>query len=137
MSTRQPANIPVALSRARRQFDRWRSRQPNQRARLPEALWQNAVALAHKHGINKTARALGLKYESLKKHLAATATGESKPGQGRCEFLELLPSLVTSPFIECVIELEDGGSTTMRMHVKGARMVDLASFARGFRSGGG
>lgn len=137
MSSRPPANIPMALSRARRQFDRWRSRQPNKRARLPEDLWQKAAALAHKHGLNKTARALGLKYDSLKKHLQATATDESKPGQGRCEFLELLPSPVTTPSIECTIELEDEGGTTMRMHVRGARMADLASFARGFRSSRG
>jgi len=31
------------------------------------------VTLARKHGLNKTARALGLKYYSLKKHLEATA----------------------------------------------------------------
>jgi len=50
------------------------------------------------------------------------------------EFLELLPSPpVTTPSIECTIELEDGSGTTMRMHVKGARMADLASFAHGFR----
>ena len=137
MSTRQLANIPVALSRARRQFDRWRSRQRNKRARLPEDLWQKAVALAHKYGLNKTARALGLKYDSLKKHLEATATDPSEPGGTQCEFLELLPSPVTTPSIECTIELEDGGGTTMRMHVKGARMADLASFACGFRSSRG
>jgi hypothetical protein len=33
--------------------------------------------------------------------------------------------------------LEDEGGTTMRMHVRGARMADLASFARGFRSSRG
>jgi len=134
MSTRQPANIPVALSTARRQFDLWRSRQRNKRVRLPEELWQKAVALAHKHGLNKTARALGLKYYSLKKHLEAAATDESKPAETLCEFLELLPSPpVTTPSIECTIELEDESGTTMRMHVKGARMADLASFAYGFR----
>jgi hypothetical protein len=124
----------MALSRARRQLDRWRSRQPNKRARLPEDLWQNAVALARTHGLNKTASALGLKYESLKKHLAATATDPSKPDQGRYEFLELLPSPVTIPFIDCMIELEDGDGKTVRMHVKGTRMADLASFASALRS---
>lgn len=137
MSTRQPANIPMALSRARRQLDRWRSRQPNKRARLPEDLWQNAVALVRTHGLNKTASALGLKYDSLKKHLARTATDPSKPDQSRYEFLELLPRPVTSPSIECMIELEDGGGTMVRMHVRGACMADLASFARGFRSSRG
>ena len=135
MSTKQPANIPIALSTARRQFDHWRSQQPNKRTRLPKEFWQQAVALAKEHGLNKTARALGLKYYSLKKHLEATATDESKPAEARREFMELLPSLVTtSPSIDCTIELEDGSGTTMRMHVKGACMADLASFACGFRS---
>lgn len=137
MSTRSPANIPVVLSRARRQLDRWRSRQPTQRTRLPEDLWQHAVALAREYGLNKTASVLGLKYESLKKHLQATASDESKSGQGQCEFLELLPSPVTSPSIDCMIELEDEDGHTVRMHVKGVRMADLASFARGFRGGRG
>ena len=62
MSTIQPANIPVALSTARRQLDHWRSRHRRKRARLPQELWQKAVALARQHGLNKTARALGLNY---------------------------------------------------------------------------
>lgn len=111
------------------------TKQPNKRTRLPKELWQQAVALAKEHGLNKTARALGLKYYSLKKHLEATATDESKPAEARREFMELLPTPVASPSIECTIELEDGSGATMRMHVKGARMADLASFACVFRSG--
>jgi len=135
MNTKQPANMPRALSEARCQLDHWRSQQPNKRTRLPKELWQQAVVLAKEHGLNKTARALGLKYYSLKKHLEATATDKSKPAEARREFLELLPSPVTSPSVECTIELEDGSGTTMRMHIKGARITDLASFACGFRSG--
>jgi hypothetical protein len=51
MSNRQPANIPIALSRARRQLDHWRSRQRSKRARLPKELWRQAVALAREHGL--------------------------------------------------------------------------------------
>jgi hypothetical protein len=61
MSTRQRATLPRALSKAHRQFDRRRSRQ-RKRARLPQELWRQAIALAHEHGLNKTSRALGLKY---------------------------------------------------------------------------
>ena len=134
MNTTQPANMPKALSEARCQLDHWRSQQSNKRTRLPKDFWQQAVALAQEHGLNKTARALGLKYYSLKKHLDATTTDELKPAEARREFLELLPSPVTSQFIDCTIELEDGSGTTMRMHIKGAHMADLASFACGFRS---
>ena len=76
MNTKQPVNIPIALSTARSQFDRWRSRQRSKRARLPQELWQQAVALAREHGLNKTARTLDLKYDSLKKHLDHTGTDE-------------------------------------------------------------
>lgn len=55
----------LRLSTARRQFDHWRSQQPNKRTRLPKALWQQAVALAKEHGLNKTAHALNVKYYSI------------------------------------------------------------------------
>jgi hypothetical protein len=134
MSTRQSADVPVVLSATRRQLEHWRSRQSG-RKRLPQELWAKAVALAREHGINQTARALGLKYDSLKKRVERTAPEESGPEAARGEFLELLPRPTTASSIECTIEWEDPGGTTMRMHVKGATMADLASFAGGLRSG--
>jgi hypothetical protein len=94
------------------------------------------VALACAHGINKTARALGLKYYSLQKHLAAAGAGDGDAGQTKFpDFLELLPGGVRSPSPECTIEWEDARGTTMRMHVKGIGVSDLVSFARLFRDG--
>lgn len=100
MSTRQPANIPIALSTARRQFDRWRSRQPNKRARLPKELWREAVALAQEHGLNRTARALGLKYYSLKKHLDQASADELIPTKTEPGFMELLPGAMAPGGVE-------------------------------------
>jgi hypothetical protein len=91
------------------------------------------VALARKHGINRTARTLGLKYDSLKKHVEATAPGAS--GTARPEFMELLPREMMPSSIECMIEWEESSGGKMRMHVKGASMADLASLARGLRDG--
>jgi len=132
MSSRPRANVPTPLSLARRQLDQWRRRQQG-RKRLPRELWSSAVALAREHGINKTARTLGLKYDSLKKHLEATPPGASGLGTAGSEFLELLPrEMIPSP-IECTIEWEDTSSGKMRMHVKGASTADLASLACGLR----
>jgi hypothetical protein len=128
MNPRPPANVPTPLSLARRQLDQWRHRQQG-RKRLPRELWSKAVALAREHGINKTARILGLKYESLKKHLDATPPGASGSGKARPEFIEFLPREMVSSSLECMIELEDGSGGKMRMHVKGASMADLASLA--------
>jgi hypothetical protein len=134
MNARAPTNVPTPLSLARRQLDQWRSRQSG-RKRLPRELWSTAVALAREHGINKTARTLGLKYDSLRKHLEATPPGASGLGTAGSEFLELLPRTMMPSSIECTIELEDGSGGKMRMHVQGASVADLVSLARGLRDG--
>ena len=133
MSTRQPAGVPVARSALRRQLDHWRQGQPR-RKRLPQELWEKAVALAREHGINKTAHTLGLKYNSLKKHLEGAAPAAGSPGRAKPDFLELLSGGLTSSSLECTIEWEDGRGEKMRMHVQGIGVPDLISFARLFRS---
>jgi len=125
-------NVPTPLSIARRQLDQWRDAQQG-RKRLPQALWSKAVALAREHGLNQTARTLGLKYDSLRKHLDAAPPGALNPGKAWPEFLELLPREMMPSSLECTIELEDDRGGKMRMHVKGASMADLASLARGLQ----
>jgi len=134
MSPRPPANVRTPLSIARRQLDQWRKQQSG-RKRLPKELWSKAVALAQSHGLNKTARALGLKYDSLKKHVEATPPGASDPRKARPKFMELLPREMILSSIECTIEWEDASGEKMRMHVQGANMADLVSLARGLRDG--
>ena len=135
MSTKHPANIPIALSTARRQFDHWRSQQPNKRTRLPKELWQQAVALAREHGLNKTARALNVKYYSLKKHLDETGADAFVPAKPTPDFIELLPDTMTLGGVECMIEWAEGHNATVRMHIKGAGLSELTALARVFRSG--
>lgn len=135
MSTRQPASIPNALSTARHQFDHWRSQQPNKRTRLPKELWSQAVVLAQEHGLNKTARALGLKYYSLKKHLNETSADDLIPAKTEPDFIELVGGVMTPGSVECTIEWVDGSDVTVRMHIRGAGLSELASVAGVFRSG--
>jgi hypothetical protein len=134
MSTSEAKNLPMVLRTARRQFDRWR-RQHRPHTRLPEELWRKAVTLARQHGLNRTADALGLKYYSLKKRIEAPVVGVSKAREVPCEFVEFLPTAIAASSLACTIELDDGSGTTVRMHVKGICMADLASFASAFRNG--
>jgi len=134
MSTRQPANISIALTTARRQFDHWRSRH-RKRARLPKELWRQAAALAREHGLNKTAGALGLKYYSLKKHVDEMTTEQAIPAKAEPDFIELLGGVMTPGAVECTIEWADGRGATVRMHIKGVGLPELASLAGVFRSG--
>jgi len=136
MSTKQPTNLPIALSEARRQLDHWRSQQPNKRTRLPKELWQQAVALAKDHGLNKTARALGLKYYSLKKHLDETDTDALVAAKPTPDFIELLPDTVSPGSVECMIEwAAEGPKATVRMHIKGASVSELTALAGVFQGG--
>ena len=133
MSTRRSRDLPVALHAARRQLDRWRS-QHRPHTRLPEELWRKATALARRHGLNRTATALGLKYDSLKKRIEAQVVAPSKAEEPPCDFLEFLGSPMATRSCECTIELDDGSGTIVRIHVKGVHMADLASFASAWRS---
>ena len=139
MSVRPPARVPTSLSIARRQFERWRSRQPG-RARFPETLWSKAVVLARHHGISKTARTLGLKYDSLKKRLAASGPDPEDLGQtgvpsGPGNFIEFLPGGLKRGCPECTIEWEDGSGAKLRMHVEGIGVPDLVVLAGRLWSG--
>ena len=135
MSTKQSTDIPIALSQARHQLDLWRSQQPNKRTRLPKEFWQQAVTLAKEHGLNKTARALNVKYYSLKKHFYKTCGDASVSSKLKPEFIELLPGTVTPGGVECTIEWADGHNATVRMHIKGAGLSELTALAGVLRSG--
>jgi len=132
MSTRQQATLSRVLSTARRQFDQWRS-QHRKHTRLPQELWRQAAFLAREHGLNKTSRALGLKCYSLKKHLDEMTTKELNTTKGEPDFIELVPGVMTPGSVDCTIEWADGSGTTVRMHIKGAGLSELASLAGVFR----
>jgi len=134
MSTKPPAKRAPALSAARRPFDQWRRRH-RKYARLPQELWQQAVALARQHGLNPTARALGLNYYSLQKHLAKPACEAVIPAKAEPDFIEFLPGVMTPGSLECTIEWADEGGSTVRMHIQGAKVAELTSLARVFRGG--
>ena len=134
MSARQQARLIPVLSRARRRFDQWRKGH-RKHTRLPEELWRQAAALAREHGLNKTARALRLDYYSLKKHLEEMAAEQAIRAKAEPDFIELLPGMMPSGTVECTIEWVDGGSSTVRMHIKGAGLSELVSLAGVLRSG--
>lgn len=138
MSTRPPTNVPPSLALARDQIEQWRSRQQG-RKRLPRQLWQKAVALAPTYGVNKTARTLGLKYDSLRKHLEGAASDAANPAKAGVpsgpDFMELLPAALPSRWPECTIEWTGPRGVTMRMHVKGIAVADLVGLAGGLRKG--
>jgi hypothetical protein len=132
MRTRTTCGLPDALESTRRRLERWRWTRDG-RARIPEALWTAAVKVAGSCGLNKTARALGLDYYSLKKRLEAAGSVSQTDGQALASFIELPPA-ASGCAPECILELEAPRGAKMRIHLKGLQVPDLAALSQSFWS---
>jgi len=148
MSARGSCDVPVQLKRICRRLEHWR-RTRRGRMRIPEALWGLTVEAAGTYGLNRTARALGLDYYSLKKRVEAagcvadrqvTRRGSKVPAAAT--FVELAPlagvTEAAPPTFgglpECLLEFENAGGAKLRMHLKGVAVPDLVALSRSFWS---
>jgi len=111
------------LETVRRRLDRWRQTRRHGRAPLPPRLWAAATALVPAHGVYGTARALGLSYGALKRHVEDQ---DGQPRESSPRFVELpRPSVGGS----CVIEI-DGGGPIVRVRFDGVPWPEVAAFTR-------
>jgi hypothetical protein len=81
MTTRRTVVVAKEMARTRGCLDRWRKTRPVGVA-MPEKLWAAAVKLGRRHGVYRTARALGLEYNKLKRlsqHANHTETATPPP----------------------------------------------------------
>lgn len=125
MGSRKRSEVPASLSRLGQRFVAWRKTRTASE-RIPESLWNSAVKMAAKYGLNPTARVLKLDYYSLKKRV-----DEHSSLSPSSAFVELSSSpLSTSK--ECVIEWEDARGSRMRVELKGQNAPDLLALSRSF-----
>ena len=132
MKNRSKSDLPAKLARGCERFEKWRSKQKT-RTRLPERFWAAAVKLAHEYGINRTARALRLDYGGLKKRTEANVSDVGP--QAGPEFIQLLGSELTT-VAECAIECRHADGATIRIHLKGPELPDLAALPHSLWKGG-
>ena len=103
MMHRSNTELPHRLLRGRQRFEQWRSQQET-RGRLPDHLWSLVVELAKEFGLSKTAKALRLEYNSLKKKSQSPDTGNGSEPVPTQTFLELRPN--SAPQVECTIDCQ-------------------------------
>jgi hypothetical protein len=121
--------IPIArrrrprLETVRQRLDRWRETRGHARAPLPRRLWATAVALVPEHGLYGTARALGVSYGALKRHVDQHK-GEPRE-RATTRFVELPP-----PSTTYVIEIEGAAGPRVRVRLNGPTLAEVAGFAR-------
>ena len=154
MRTEVARDVPAALKRARGRLERWRQTRCG-RARIPEALWGLAVEAVSTYGLNKTARALGLDYYSLKQRVESTAgepsggpakrRGPKAPSAARPvkvapRFVELASGVAelvparSSGAPACVLEFERAGGAKLRVQLPSVAVADLVALGRSFWS---
>jgi hypothetical protein len=110
----------------RSRFEAWRGRR-QAGARIPQRLWALAVRLVTRHGVSRTAAALGLDYYSLKDR-AEQAAGQ--PRSSGPAFVELPSPVVVGK--QCLFDLDNGAGATMRVQLVGYDAADVASLSRSF-----
>lgn len=130
MVGRKRGPIPAALARGRDRFEAWR-RTCRVGTRIPEKLWTLAVSLAEVHGVSRTASALRLDHNQLKKRVAAKNSDSSSATP---TFIELTPP-AQADSKECIAEFEDGSGARIRVHLRGCDAPDLVALGRSFWRG--
>lgn len=61
-----PAKTSIDLAQTRAAFDAWRANRPGRR-RIPEHLWQMAIALLNEHSLSRVAHELRLSTKQLRR----------------------------------------------------------------------
>jgi hypothetical protein len=118
--------LPVAIERVRNQFDEWRAHKSG-RERIPERLWRAAGEAAQRHGVHAVSRAVRLEHSALRRRVEETARGASDAAA----FIELDNEPVAGN-VGCVVELEKGNGTRMRICVREASTVDWSRMKEAF-----
>lgn len=133
-------DLPARLEAIRRRLERWRQTRHG-RSPIPASLWASAVKAAGRYGLNPTARALGLDYKSLQRHVATACASDGPIGNAKLNreasttFVELAPPVGSDGRGEYVLELEKAGGAKMRIHLKGVAVTDLAVLSRSLWGG--
>jgi hypothetical protein len=99
--------------------------------RIPNAVWRKAVQAARRHGLNPVSKALGLDYNCLKKHVAEGGRSGKRTVELTPAFVEV-KSEAPPEDLACVIEMEKGGGTRLRICVKSAGSVDWCRIKEAF-----
>jgi hypothetical protein len=125
-------SLPAAaadLAQTAAAFAHWRTATPVG-ARIPEALWSQAVALAARHGVSQVATTLHLDYARLKRRLTAlTAAPPVPPPATPPAFVDLVLGLPPSG-PGCVLVVSDAHGRSLRIEWSGTAPSEVAAVAR-------
>ena len=118
------------LEQVRRHFEAWRQRR-KKRTRIPQSLWQAAVALSEEYSIHHLSKVLRVNSTSLKNQvLKLKPPAPKKASFSTATFLQLPPPASSESTIK--ITRADGATMTMQLNVTNGS--DLWALAKAFWS---
>ncbi len=113
------AEQPRDLVLMRQRLDDWRSSHKRGVA-FPGKLWSAAGRVAQRHGVFRTARALGLEYNKLKRisGVIGQAPGKTKRPSNRApmKFIELTGALPVGPS-DCQLSLQNANGQKLQLEM--------------------
>jgi hypothetical protein len=122
----------AGLAEVRAELEAWRG-QRRKGDRIPEEVWRRAARAVRQYGLNAVSRALRLDYYQLKRR-ADRCEGERTRSP---VFVELSAGTAgegqrTEVGAGCVVELEKGNGTRLRICVREAATVDWGKVKEAF-----
>lgn len=128
-----PAGEPgESLEQVQERFARWRAGR-QRGARIPGALWAQALAMAERHGVQRAAQVLRLDRGRLERRLQRAAAPAPAPaGPVAAQFMELFVppvSAAASP-CTCLVDMDNARGGKMRVELN--NVAALASLADAF-----
>lgn len=130
MGTNRSNELPAGLERVRLGLARWRE-QRRWGERIPNGLWGEAERAARQYGLNRVSKALGLDYKHLKRRVGRSA-GARETSRGPEPVFVELDQQRTEAGLACVVELEKGNGTRMRICVREPVGVDWGKLKEAF-----
>lgn len=120
------------LKNVKSDFKNWRASK-KQGSRIPRYLWEEAVGLYPEFTVSQIATNLSLSYTDLKQRIENKVVKNS-PNESKAvpAFFELDLSAPSASISECVVEMEDGSGSKMRMCFRGKTDFDLLELGKSF-----
>lgn len=126
----QHEELKLRIEPLRQQVEAWRKNKGSNE-KMPEPLWEEAIALAKIYGVSPVQRILRIDYRGLERR----ALGILKPPAkvrwaARPSFIEL-PSLPTRR-AEHLVELEDGTGRKLSLKIAAGHLAEVLPLAQAF-----
>lgn len=136
MAGRRRSEVPAELLAAAVNVEQWRGTRLRG-TRMPAALWSEAVKLAARFGVSRTATVLRVSYYSLKRRCQRPSAPRQRETIDRSSgtaptFVELPPMAFVPPKSECVIEFEKPSGARLRIRLPEMTAVELVALGRNF-----